>query len=120
MKSTTRFHNIRRRHARVRNKISGTAERPRLAVKRSLKHMYAQLIDDTTGKSLLQLTTTRKEFDGGKDRSNKSAAKALGGELAKAAQDKGIKQVVFDRGGFVYHGVIKEFAEAAREGGLEF
>ena len=107
-----------RRHKRVRNKISGTAERPRLCVFRSNKNLYVQVIDDTKGTTLVSASTLDKEIK--TKHSNKEAAKELGTLIAKKAQDKKIKQVVYDRGGYVYHGVVKELAEAAREAGLEF
>ncbi|AAK81056.1 large subunit ribosomal protein L18 [Clostridium acetobutylicum] len=109
----------KRRHLRVRNKISGTPERPRLAVYRSEKNIYAQVIDDVNGTTLVSASTLDKDFSA-KAGSNKEAAKLVGGIVAKKALDKGIKQVVFDRGGYIYHGRIKELAEAAREAGLEF
>ena len=107
------------RHNRVRGKISGTAERPRLCVFKSSKHIYAQIIDDTTGNTLVSCSTLDKAFAdtyGG----NIEAAKKIGEEIAKRALDKGIKDVVFDRGGYLYHGRVKELAEGAREGGLNF
>ena len=107
------------RHARVRKKVSGTAEVPRLCVYRSLKNIYAQIIDDTTGRTLVStssLDAELKENYGG----NKEAAKAVGEAVAKKAVEKGIKTVVFDRGGYVYHGRVAELAEGARQGGLEF
>lgn len=107
-----------RRHARVRNKISGTAERPRLCVFRSNTNIYAQIIDDVAGNTLVQASTLDKEIE--IKHANKEAAKELGTLIAKRAADKKIKTVVFDRGGYIYHGVVKELAEAAREGGLEF
>ena len=107
-----------RRHARVRNKISGTAERPRLCVYRSNANIYAQIIDDVAGNTLVQASTLDKEIK--IKHANKEAAKELGTLIAKRAADKKIKTVVFDRGGYIYHGVVKELAEAAREGGLEF
>lgn len=107
-----------RRHARVRNKISGTAERPRLCVFRSNTNIYAQIIDDVAGNTLVQASTLDKEIK--IKHANKEAAKELGTLIAKRATDKKIKTVVFDRGGYIYHGVVKELAEAAREGGLEF
>ena len=107
-----------RRHKRVRNKISGTAERPRLCVFRSNQNLYVQVIDDTKGVTLASASTLDKEVK--TKHSNKEAAKELGTLIAKRAQDKKIKQVVYDRGGYVYHGVVKELAEAAREAGLEF
>ena len=107
-----------RRHERVRNKISGTAERPRLCVFRSNSHLYAQIIDDVAANTLVSASTLDKEVK--TKHSNKEAAKEVGALVAKRALEKNIKQVVFDRGGYIYHGVIKELAEAAREGGLEF
>ena len=107
-----------RRHARVRTKVSGTAECPRLAVTRSNKNIIAQVIDDTNGVTLAYASTLDKEIK--TKAANKEAAKEVGALIAKKALEKNIKTVVFDRGGFVYHGVIKEVAEAAREAGLEF
>ncbi|HOQ01327.1 MAG TPA: 50S ribosomal protein L18 [Acetivibrio clariflavus] len=110
-----------RKHARVRKKISGTPERPRLNVYRSLKHMYAQIIDDTTGKTLVAASTLDKEIKGKLSfGGNKEAAKEVGKLIATKAINNGIKKVVFDRGGYIYHGRVKELAEAAREAGLEF
>ncbi len=106
-----------RRHRRVRGKISGTAERPRLDVFRSSKHIYAQLIDDTTGTTLAAASTLEKGFEG--SGGNVEAAGKVGKAIAEKALAKGIKQVVFDRGGFVYHGRVKAVADGAREGGLE-
>ncbi|MDP4118257.1 MAG: 50S ribosomal protein L18 [Bacillota bacterium] len=108
-----------KRHARVRKIISGTAERPRLCVYRSLNHIYAQVIDDIAGKTLVSASTldsSLKANYGG----NKEAAKAVGLLVAEKAKEKGITQVVFDRGGYIYHGRIAELANGAREGGLEF
>ena len=107
-----------KRHRRVRKNISGTAERPRLNVFRSLNHIYAQIIDDTKGVTLVRASSMDKDFNqyGG----NCEAAKAVGMAVAKKALDKGIKAVVFDRGGYVYHGRVAALAEGAREGGLEF
>ena len=107
-----------RRHARVRTKVSGTAECPRLAVTRSNKNIIAQVIDDTKGVTLAYASTLDKEIK--TKAANKEAAKEVGALIAKKALEKNIKTVVFDRGGFVYHGVIKKVAEAAREAGLEF
>ncbi len=107
------------RHKRVRKKISGTSERPRLCVFRSLKNIYAQIIDDTTGNTLVSassLDADLKATYGG----NKDAAKAVGEAVAKKAIAAGITKVVFDRGGYVYHGRVAELAAGAREGGLEF
>ena len=106
------------RHKRVRGKISGTAACPRLNVFRSLQHIYAQLIDDVSGTTLVSASTVEKDFDayGG----NKDAAKKVGELLAKRAAEKNIKDVVFDRGGYIYHGRVASLAEGAREGGLNF
>ena len=107
-----------RRHKRVRGKISGTAQKPRLCVFRSLKNIYAQVIDDENGKTLASASSLDKEFNqyGG----NKEAAKLVGQAVAKAALDKGITEVVFDRGGYIFHGRVQELAEGAREAGLKF
>jgi len=107
-----------RRHKRVRAKISGTAECPRLCVFRSNSNIYAQVIDDTKGITLAQASTLDKEVKTKK--SNKEAAKEVGALVAKRAIEKNIKTVVYDRGGYIYHGIVKELAEAAREAGLEF
>ena len=104
-----------RRHKRVRKNLSGTSERPRLCVYRSLKNIYAQIIDDTTGTTLVSATSLELENGG-----NKDAAKAVGMSIAKKALDANIKTVVFDRGGFIYHGKVKALADAAREAGLNF
>lgn len=110
-----------RRHERVRKNIFGTAERPRLNVYRSEKHIYAQIINDEIGATLVSASSLDKELnDKIKCGSNKEAAKAVGELVAKRALDKGIKAVVFDRGGYIYHGRIQELAEAARQSGLEF
>ncbi len=106
------------RHKRVRAKISGTAERPRLNVFRSLSNIYAQIIDDTTGNTLVSASSVEKGFEG--NGGNKEAAKKVGAMIAERAKAKGITEVVFDRGGYVYHGRVKELAEGAREGGLQF
>ncbi len=107
-----------KRHIRVRQKVSGTAECPRLNVYRSGKNIYAQIIDDVAGVTLAAASTLDKDFDG--CGGNKEAAHKVGIAVAKSAQDKGISKVVFDRGGYVYHGRVKELAEGAREGGLQF
>ena len=107
-----------KRHARVRSKISGTPERPRLNVFRSAKHIYAQVIDDVHGVTLCSASSMDKGFDG--NGGNVEGAKKVGAAVAKRAADKGITEVVFDRGGFLYHGRVKELAEAARENGLKF
>ena len=106
------------RHKRVRGKISGTAARPRLNVFRSTNHIYAQLIDDVKGVTLAAASTLDKEFDG--NGGNKEAAKKVGELIAKRVAEKGISEVVFDRGGYIFHGRVKELAEGAREGGLKF
>ena len=107
-----------RRHKRVRTKISGTAERPRLCVYRSNSNIYAQIIDDVKGVTLVQASTLDKEVK--TKYANKDAAKEVGLLIAKKAAAKKIDTVVFDRGGYIYHGVVKELAEAARENGLKF
>lgn len=109
------------RHRRIRKKITGTAERPRLCVHRSLNHFYAQVVDDHEGKVLVGMSTLNKALKAKvKNGGNTSAAAQLGEAFAQEAQKKGLKKVAFDRGGFLYHGRIKAFAEAARKGGLEF
>ena len=110
-----------KKHMKIRNRFSGTAERPRLAVFRSNNHMYAQVIDDTVGKTLVAASTLEKGVKGElKKTNNVDAAAYLGKVIAERALDKGIKTVVFDRGGFLYTGKIAALAEAAREAGLEF
>lgn len=106
-----------RRHRRVRGKISGTAARPRLDVFRSSKHIYAQIIDDEAGVTLVAASTMDKDFEG--FGGNVEAATVIGKKIAEKALAKGISEVVFDRGGFVYHGRVKALAEGAREGGLK-
>ena len=107
-----------KRHLRVRNHLAGTAERPRLNVFRSLAHIYAQVIDDDNGVTLVAASSLDKDFKG--NGGNIEAAKAVGKAIAKKALDKGISEVVFDRGGYIYHGRVKALADAAREGGLKF
>ena len=110
-----------KKHMKIRNRFSGTAERPRLAVFRSNNHMYAQIIDDTVGKTLVAASTLEKDVKAELEKTNNvDAAAYLGTVIAKKAIEKGIKEVVFDRGGFIYQGKIKALAEAAREAGLEF
>ena len=110
-----------KRQVRVRRKVLGTGERPRLCVFRSAKHIYAQIIEDNTGKTLVAASTMAKELlQGGKGTGNIEAAKAVGAAIAKKAQEQNIKQVVFDRNGFLYHGRVKALADAAREAGLLF
>ena len=108
----------KRRHLRVRKKISGTAECPRLCVYRSNTNLYAQIIDDVAGVTIVSASTLDKSVK--TKHANKEAAKEVGTLIAKKAIEKNIKTVVFDRGGYIYHGVVKELAEAAREAGLEF
>ena len=107
-----------RRKIRIRKKISGTAERPRLTIFRSSRHIYAQLVDDVTGATLASSSTKQAKVEG--SGGNKDAAKEIGLSIAKAASEKGITNVVFDRNGYQYHGRVKALAEAAREGGLSF
>lgn len=107
-----------RRHLRVRKKVSGTPAKPRLAVFRSEKNIYAQIIDDVNAVTLVAASSLDKDFEG--IGSNKEAAKLVGEAIAKKAIEKGITEVVFDRGGFVYHGRVQSLAEGAREAGLEF
>ena len=110
-----------KKHMRLRNRLSGTAERPRLAVFRSNNHMYAQIIDDTVGKTLCAASTVEKEVKAELEKTNDVEAAAYVGTLiAKRAIEKGIKEVVYDRGGFIYQGKVAALAEAAREAGLVF
>ena len=110
-----------KKHMRIRNRFSGTAERPRLAVFRSNNHMYAQIIDDTVGNTLVSASTLEKEIKAELEKTNNvDAAAYLGTVIAKRALEKGISEVVFDRGGFIYQGKIEALAEAAREAGLQF
>ena len=108
----------KKRHKRVRGKIAGTPERPRLNVFRSEKHIYAQIIDDSKGVTLCSASSLEKDFKG--TGSNKEGAQKVGKQVAARAVKNGIENVVFDRGGYIYHGRVKELAEAAREGGLKF
>ena len=110
-----------KKHMKIRNRFSGTAERPRLAVFRSNNHMYAQIIDDTVGNTLVSASTLEKEIKAELEKTNNvDAAAYLGTVIAKRAIEKGIKEVVFDRGGFIYQGKVAALADAAREAGLEF
>ena len=110
-----------KKHVRLRNRFSGTAERPRLAVFRSNNHMYAQIIDDTVGNTLVSASTLEKEIKAELEKTNNvDAAAYLGTVIAKRALEKGITEVVFDRGGYIYQGKVAALAEAAREAGLEF
>jgi large subunit ribosomal protein L18 len=116
MITQTKRNEIRQRiHSRIRRKLAGSTERPRLNVYRSLNHIYAQVIDDQTGATLASASTIKSKTGG-----NVAAAKEIGKEIAQKAVEKGIKKVVFDRGGYLYHGRIKALADAAREAGLEF
>ena len=109
------------KHRRLRNTLAGTAERPRLAVFRSNDHMYAQIIDDVAGNTLCAASTAEKEVKAELEKTNNVAAAAcVGTVIAKRALEKGIKQVVFDRGGYIYHGKVQALADAAREAGLDF
>ncbi|MCD6463005.1 MAG: 50S ribosomal protein L18 [Thermotogae bacterium] len=111
----------RRRHLRVRKKVFGTPERPRLCVFRSNKHIYAQIIDDTVGKTLVAASTLDKDLRDKLEKTwNKEAAREVGRLIGKRALEKGITTVVFDRGGYKYHGRVKELADGAREAGLKF
>ena len=118
VKKTDRKMERTRRHIRVRRKVSGTADRPRLCVYRSNTNLYVQIIDDVAANTIVAASTLDKEIKN--KHANKESAKELGTLIAKKALDKKIETVVFDRGGYIYHGVIKELAEAAREGGLKF
>jgi large subunit ribosomal protein L18 len=110
-----------KRKARIRRKLSGTAARPRLTVYKSLKHMYAQIVDDTTGKTLVSVSTGSKALKNEvKDDDKTAAAKKVGEAIARAAKEKGIEAVVFDRNGFDYHGRVQAVAAAARDAGLKF
>lgn len=110
-----------RRHLRIRKRVSGTPARPRLCVYRSLSHMYAQIVDDARGHTLVAASSLNGELKGHKgSKGNKEAARKVGEILARKALEKGIKKVVFDRGGYLYHGRVKALADAARETGLEF
>lgn len=121
IKLNSRNNNRKRRHRRVRGKVSGTPARPRLNVFRSLKHIYAQVIDDSTGRTLAAASTLDPSLRSGLPRGGDcAAARKVGELLAQRALDRGIKDVVFDRGGYLYHGRVKALAEAAREKGLNF
>ncbi len=110
----------KRRHERIRKKVTGTAERPRLSIYRSLNHIYVQIIDDTKGMTLVSASSLDEALTGVKSKGNASAAKEVGNLIARKAAEKGIKQIVFDRSGYLYHGRIKALADAARESGLDF
>jgi large subunit ribosomal protein L18 len=110
----------RRIHTRIRKKVNGTAERPRLAVHFSGRHVYAQVIDDDAGKTLAAVSTLQKDFAGKKAAADRETAERVGKTIAEKLRAKKIERVVFDRGGFIFHGKIKALADAAREGGLKF
>lgn len=120
MSTMTKNEARQRRKIRIRKKISGTAERPRLVVFRSNLHMYAQVVDDMTGSTLVAASTLTLSRKGEKAGCNKAGAEAVGKEIARLAKEKNISKVVFDRNGYLYHGRIKAVADGAREGGLEF
>jgi len=121
LSTATREEKRQLRHSRVKKKVVGTSERPRLNVFKSLNHIYAQIIDDYAGRTLVSASTNDKEMKGKiKSGGNIEAAKVVGVLIAKRAAGKGIGKVVFDRGGYLYHGRVKALADAAREGGLEF
>jgi large subunit ribosomal protein L18 len=106
-------------HQRIRQKVGGSGERPRLAIFRSVNHIYAQIIDDAQGVTVASASTTEKDWKG-RSGGNIAAAKEIGKAIAERAKEKGITRVVFDRGGYIYHGRVRSLAEAAREAGLEF
>ena len=121
IKKKSRSANRVKKHLRIRNRFSGTAERPRLAVFRSNNHMYAQIIDDTVGKTLCAANTLQKDVKAELEKTNDvEAAAYVGKVIAERALALGIKKVVFDRGGYIYHGKVQALADAAREAGLEF
>ena len=120
MATSNRRDNIQMRHKRIRKIVNGTPERPRLAVHFSGKHIYAQVIDDTVGRTLASANTTEAELKTQKPKANAATATTVGKLVAERAIAKKISKVVFDRGGFIYHGKVKALADAAREGGLQF
>ena len=120
MATANRRDQIQMRHARLRKKVSGTTERPRLAVHFSGKNIYAQVIDDTVGKTIASAQTTEAGLKAQKPRANAATAATVGKLVAERAIAKNVTKVVFDRGGFIYHGKVKALADAAREGGLQF
>ena len=120
MATSNRRDNIKMRHKRLRKIVTGTPERPRLAVHFSGKHIYAQVIDDTVGRTLASANTTEAELQAQKPKANAATATIVGKLVAERAKAKKIAKVVFDRGGFIYHGKVKALADAAREGGLQF
>ncbi|MGB2982916.1 MAG: 50S ribosomal protein L18 [Candidatus Bipolaricaulia bacterium] len=120
MARTNRKQERIKRHRRIRKRVRGTEERPRLCVTRSLRHLYAQIIDDDTGRTLVHVSTLDREAQDASSSPNIEGAKSLGARLAEKALEKGIGAVVFDRSGYLYHGVVSAFAQACREGGLRF
>jgi large subunit ribosomal protein L18 len=121
IRAKTREDKRLRRHRRVRGKVSGTAERPRLVVHRSINHLEAQVIDDVAGRTIVGLSTNAPDLRARRGELNKSdASRELGKAVAEKAKAAGVEKVVFDRGGYLYHGRVKAFAEGAREGGLDF
>lgn len=118
--ATKKVNHLKLRHQRIRKKVAGTPERPRLAVHFSGKNITAQVIDDEAGKTLASANTTEKDLHAAKSRANVASAVKVGKLVAERAKAKNISKVVFDRGGFIYHGKVKALADAAREGGLEF
>src|SRR6185503_1638638 len=120
-RATPRLEGRGRRHMRIRKKVKGTAERPRLAVYRSLNHIYAQLVDDLSGRTILTVSSLDKEVvPKGAAKGKLEAGKRVGKQIATLAKEKGIDRVCFDRGGYLYHGRVKAVADGAREGGLSF
>ena len=117
---TSKNINRRRVHERIRKKVLGTSERPRLNVYRSLNHIYVQVIDDLQGKTLVSANSAEGKKESRKTGGNLAAAKSVGKAIVERAKEKGINQVVFDRGGYIYHGRVKALADAAREAGLQF
>ena len=118
--ATNRKATRQRIHARIRKKVSGTAERPRLAVHFSARHVYAQVIDDDAGKTLAAVSTLQKDLAGKKAAANRESAERVGKAIAEKLLAKKVENVVFDRGGYIFHGKVKALADAAREGGLKF
>lgn len=121
-KATPRLKGRHRRHMRIRKKVNGTAERPRLTVYRSLNHIYVQLVDDLAGRTILTISSSHKDVSGVLTgaKGKLAASKEVGKRVAQMAKEKGIERVCFDRGGYLYHGRVKAVAEGAREGGLNF
>jgi large subunit ribosomal protein L18 len=121
-KAKPRLKGRKRRHMRIRRKVTGTAERPRLTVFRSLNHIYAQLVDDLAGRTILTVSSRDKDLAAsvGATKGKVAASKAVGKQLAVKAKEQGIERVCFDRGGYLYHGRVKAIADGAREGGLNF